>query len=129
MKYCQDCGAGHECDAAAPDRTSDAVRIAEIERDRDIKLAQISARQDRDWNDSREAIAETEADAITEAAAVEAEIIGDAIEAAGLEEPAPVIIDQAPPADDEPDADELPPVDGSPVPEPAAGKRVGLGMW
>ena len=130
MKYCADCGAGHECDAQDSDRTSDAVRIAELETRRDIEIARLQARADRAQAEADQEIAETFADAEVEAAAVSAEVTAAAIDAAGIEEPAPVIIDAAPPPPaDEGDGEELPPAEGSPAPEPARKRSVGLGAW
>jgi hypothetical protein len=131
VKYCADCGAGHECDAQDSDRTSDAVRIAELETRRDIEIARLQARADRAQAEADQEIAETFADAEVEAAAVEAEVVGAAIEAAGIEEAAPVVVDVAPPppADDAADAEELPPAEGSPAPEAERKRSIGLGAW
>lgn len=133
MRYCQDCGEGHDCSGTVAPGPSDAVRIAEIERDRDIKLAQLSARAARDELATDEAIAETYAEADVAAAVAEAEVIGAAVEAsmdAGTD-PAPVIVD-APEVDDDGQDDELAPPAasdaGSPIPEPRTSRR-GLGMW
>lgn len=129
MRYCEHCGTPHECEAE-PGRADPAVEIARINADRDIAVARLSARQDKDWNDTRVEVAGIEAAAAVEAAAVEAEVIGDAIEASGVDDPEPVIIDvpDQPPPDDEGDAEELPPAEGSPPPA-ARSKRLGLGAW
>lgn len=128
MRYCPDCGTGHDCEGERPAGTSDAVRIAEIERDRDIALAKLSARQDKDWNETRIEVAGIEAEAEVEAAVAEAEVVGAAIEAGVVDsEPEPIVIDAPPPADDAPD-DAPPEVEGSAPPEPKR-KAAGLGMW
>jgi hypothetical protein len=128
MRFCQNCGTGHECEAETGGRTDPAVEIARIEAERDVKVAQIGARQDKAWNETRVEVAELEAEAEVAAAVAGAEVVGAAIEAGIQPEPEPVIID-APEAiaDDAPD-DAPPEVEGS---EPPAAKRktVGLGAW
>lgn len=131
MKFCPECGTGHDCEVQGGDRMSDVVRIAELETRRDIEVAKVNARADRAALDTAEVIAEVEADAEVEAAEVQAVVLGEAIEAAGTAEPEPVIIDVPgqPDPEPEPDDGELPPAEGSPAPEPAEGKSRGLGMW
>jgi hypothetical protein len=129
MRYCEHCGNGHEC--AVADREpaeSDEVKIARINREADVKIAQLGARTERDWNETRVEVAEVEAEAEVAAAVAEAEVIGAAIEAGIEPEPEPVIID-APEAiaDDEPD-DAPPEAEGS-EPPPAKRKTIGLGAW
>jgi hypothetical protein len=129
MRYCEDCGNGHECTAAGRESVeSDEVKIARINREADVQIAKLGARTERDWNETRVEVAEIEADAAVEAAAAEAEVVGAAIEAGIAPEPEPVIID-APEAiaDAEPD-DAPPPAEGSAPPEPKA-KAAGLGFW
>lgn len=128
MRYCQDCGTGHDCEAETGGRTDPAVEIARIEAERDIKVAQISARQDKAWNETRVEVAELEADAEVAAAVAEAEVVGAAIEAGVQPEPEPVIVD-APVINDDGQADDAPPpVEGS-VPPAARHKTIGLGAW
>lgn len=126
---CPDCGLVH--DHVQPPAEDPQVAIARIQAESAAEIARITAHSDRDWNETREAVAAIEADATVEAAAIEAEVIGDAIESAGVSEPDPVIIDvpgqPGPEPDDDPEA--LPPAEGSPAPEPAARKSLGLGMW
>jgi hypothetical protein len=133
MRYCPDCGTGHECEAqAATMRDDPAVLIARIQADRDVTLAKLGNRQEAAWNESREAIAETEAETAVDVAIAEA-VVADTILGAELagatEEPEPIVID-APPVNVEQDVDveELPPVEGTPAPESARKPR-GLGMW
>jgi hypothetical protein len=132
MKYCPECGTGHECDVATEGRVSDIVRIAELETKRDIEIAKIGARGTRVELEAAVEIAEVQADAEVDAAVAEAEIVGAALEAGMIQPepvaPAPVIIDSDIDASAEADPEELPPVEGSPAPEAAPSKR-GLGMW
>jgi len=130
MRYCPDCGAGHECEAqAAATRTDPGVEIARIQADRDVTLAKLGARQQREELETVQEIAETEAEADVIVGVAQADAIAAELGAETTEEPE-VIID-APPVDAEPEADveELPPVDGSPVPDAAARRARGLGMW
>lgn len=131
MRYCPDCGTSHECEAQAQGREDPQVAIARINAERDMAIAKITARQEQQWNESREAIAEIEADTAAEVAVAEAEVLGAILATEGGDgEGDPVIID-APPVDagdPEPDAGDLPPVEGSPVPAPVRKSR-GLGMW
>lgn len=134
MKFCPECGTGHDCTADAERATaSDAVRIAEIERDKEIALAKIRLRDSREWNEAQVEMTEVQADAEVEAAAVEGEVIAAAIEAGVVadETVEPVIIDVDATADggDADASEELPPVEGSPAPEPSGRKSIGLGMW
>lgn len=129
QQYCTNCGTGHECTVAAGESVeSDEVKIARINRDADVKIAQVQARESRDMNEHFEAVAEIEAEAEVAAAVAEAEVIGAAIEAGIEPEPEPVIID-APTAevDDAPD-DAPPEVEGSEPPAPKR-KSIGLGAW
>jgi hypothetical protein len=131
VKFCPDCGEGHDCTAVTGNREDPTVTIARINAERDVKVKQIGARQDHDWNEARVAVAGIEGEAEVEAAIAEAEVIGAAIEAGVVSEESaePVIIDAPPPADDDGDAEQLPPVGGSPAPGPASSKHIGLGMW
>jgi hypothetical protein len=124
---CQDCGLLHDMPTAPEE--SDAVKIARIEAESARELARISARQDKDWNETRVEVAEIEADAEVEAAVAEAELLGAAIEGGIEEQPEPVIID-APEAVAEEEPEDAPPpaVEGSEPPAPAR-KTIGLGAW
>jgi hypothetical protein len=133
MRYCPDCGASHECGGQAAPGASDAVRIAEIERDRDISLARLAARAERRELDTAETIAETEAEAEVGAAAAQAEIIGSAVEAQAVSEQpadaAPLVID-APAIAEEPASDDAPPpVEHDRPEDDRTRKRSGIGMW
>jgi hypothetical protein len=128
MRYCEDCGNGHDCTAEGRETPeSDEVKIARINREADVKIAQLAARSAREELETTEAVAEIQADAEIEAAVAEAEVVGAAIEAGIEPEPEPVIID-APTAINEEPEDAPPPAEGS---EPPAPKRrsVGLGAW
>ncbi len=129
MRYCEFCGATHECTVANGESVeSDEVKIARINREADVAIAKLTARQDRDWNETRVEVAEIEAEAEVAAAAAEAEVIGAAIEAGIEPEPEPVIID-APEAIAEDEPDDAPPeVEGSAPPEPKR-KSAGIGFW
>jgi len=126
---CQDCGLLH--DMPAPPEESDEVKIARINREADYKIAQLSARQDREWNEARTEIAEIEADAQVESAVAEAEIIGAALEASDIPDVEPIEIvapDMVTDVDIDNELEDAPPeTDGSPVPETS--KPRGLGMW
>lgn len=124
---CQDCGLLHDMPAAPEE--SDAVKIARIEAESARELARISARQDKDWNETRIEVAEIEADAEVEAAVAEAEVVGAAIEAGIQPEPEPMIIDAPEAIADEQPEDAPPEVEGSEPPAPAAKRKVGLGAW
>lgn len=105
------------------------VQLARIDADRAITIAKIQSRQDANWNETRTEVAEIEADAMVEAAAAEAEILGAAIEASDTPDADPIEIIAPGPADeDEGQGDELPPAEGSPIPA-APGHTRGLGMW
>jgi len=131
MPYCPHCGnevgqlPGTEPVAEA---ASAEVQIERIRADKEIEIAKIAARQDRDWNETRVEVAEVEAEAEVAAAVAEAEVIGAAIEAGIEPQPEPVIID-APEAiaDDAPD--DAPPEAGGSEPPAATRKTIGLGAW
>jgi len=128
---CTECGLVHDTTVAPPE--SPDVAIARIQAASAEAIAKINARSDREWNESREVVAEIEAEADVASATAEAEIVGAALEAGVVTpepDPAPVIT-VAPDVDmsQEADPEELPPAEGSPAPEPAAPKSRGLGMW
>lgn len=130
MRYCPECGTGHDCTVTAGEGVeSDEVKIARINADSAEALAKIAARQDRDWNQTRTEVAEIEADAMVEAAEVEGEVIAAAIEGSDLPAPDPVeIIAPELVNTTEVDNEDAPPeLEGSPVPPPE--KKTGLGMW
>jgi hypothetical protein len=134
MPYCPHCG--NEVDAMIDFKGPDAdnnisaeVRIAEIQANRDIEVAKIAARQDRDWNETRVEVAGIEADAAVEAAVAEAEVVGAAIEAGIAPEPEPVIVN-APEAVADAEPEDAPPqVEGGSEPPEPKRKAAGLGMW
>lgn len=135
MRYCPDCGEGHECEGQAAAGPSDAVRIAEIERDQAIQLARIAARTERDWNETNAEVREMEAGAAVDVAVAEAAGVAAAAEviteggdqaAAVIELPGDVGDGDG---DDVQAAEELPPADASPEPPAPAEHKRGLGMW
>lgn len=73
-RYCEGCGTPHECSGAG-EGVSDAVRIAELETKRDVEVARVAARADREDAAAEVEVAEIEADASVEVATAEAEII------------------------------------------------------
>jgi hypothetical protein len=130
ISYCPNCGESHDCTAPGRESVaSDAVRIAEIERDKEIALAKIGARSSREMDEHYETVAGIEADATVAAAVAEAEVVGAAIEAGIQPQPEPMIID-APTAISEDDTEDAPPEvgEGSQPPAPKA-KSSGIGFW
>jgi hypothetical protein len=128
MRYCPDCGTSHDCEGETGGRTDPAVEIARINADRDVAVAKLGARTERDWNETMVEVAEVEGEAQVAAAVAEAEVVGAAIEAGIEPAPQPVIIDAPEQVlDDAPD-DAPPEVEGSEPPEPKR-KTVGLGAW
>jgi hypothetical protein len=115
MPFCPHCGSAVEQLPAAAEAAaiiaSDEVEIARIQADRDIKVAQITARQERDWNETRLAETEIEAEASVERAEAEAEVIGGILAAETADdaegEPPVVIADE--PGEPEDQAGELAP--------------------
>lgn len=127
MRYCADCGTGHECEAATESRTNPEVEIARINADRDVAVARLAARSVRDELETAETIAETEADAAVESAVAEAEVVAAAIEGGVAPAPEPVIVD-APPVEEDVIEDAPPEVEGSEPPAPTT-RKIGLGAW
>lgn len=130
--YCQHCGNPVEqvAEAIAAERVEPVeVTLARIEADRAIQVAKIEANAIRAEAAAAEVIAETEADAMVDAAEVQAELIGAAIE--GSDEPAPEPLEIIAPSfvnDVEADAEDAPPEsEGSPV--PTAPAKSSFGAW
>jgi hypothetical protein len=110
MPYCPGCGNEVEqpviiAASTGAEAVNAEVEIARINAERDIQVAKITARQDRDWNETRVEVAELETAAEVASASAEAEVIG-AILATDPEpaedtepEPEPLIVTE-PPADD-----------------------------
>lgn len=105
MKYCSDCGTGHDC-TEAPERVAPEVEIARITAKRDVEVAKINRGERADFNEhmdtSTEAeveIATIEAEAGVEAAEAVAEALTEVLapdqpEAAPAAAPAIVVDDQ-----------------------------------
>jgi hypothetical protein len=128
MRYCPDCGTGHDCEAGAEGRTDPGVEIARINADRDVAVAKLQARMQREELETVEVVAEIEADAEVESSAAEAEIVGAALEGGVEPQPEPMVIN-APEAIAESGPDDAPPeVEGSAPPEPKH-KASGIGFW
>lgn len=134
--FCPNCGADLANPLGSPAAEIEAaeVKIARINAERDIEVARISARQDKDWNATRLAETEMETDAELVAATTAATVMGDVLDtvAEGGGEEAPEIVN-APVADasDEEVADAPPPpveTEGSEPPAPAK-KSLGIGAW
>ena len=127
---CPECGLMH--DAVTP-QESEAVTLARIAKEQAVEVAKIQARQERDYNESREKIAETEGEATVGAAEAEAGVIAAVLTADDGQaeeeeaEPAPVIVD-APEIDDEEIDEEAPPAADDHQPKPPKKPR-GLGFW
>ncbi len=134
MRYCPDCGTGHECEAQAPAGESPEVAIARINAERDIAVAKLQARMAREELAIVEEVAETEAEAEVGAAVAEAAGMAAAAEViAGTDaepepEPEPFVIDAPQQIVEDVHDDAPPPAEGSPAPEPQR-KRTGLGVW
>lgn len=102
MPYCPECGSEiGQRDDAAPGPTEAEVRIAEINAERDIKIAQLQNRQQREANETTEHVAETAAEADVDVAEAHAEAVTAAAEAEpDGDEPAaaePIVVEQAEP--------------------------------
>jgi len=105
MPYCQHCGG--EVDqlpaVAAAETVSAEVEIEKIRAEKEIAIARITARQDRDWNETHLEVATIEAEAEVAAAEATAEVIGEVL--AADDEPAeepdaePVIVADVPEAE------------------------------
>jgi hypothetical protein len=123
---CQDCGMLHDTPVQ---QESEAVAIARIQAENALALARISAREDRNWNETRVEVAEIEAEAEVASATAEAEVIGEIIAAEGApaegEAGEPIVVELPdPPAEPEPAAAEPPVVETHPVKETKGG-----GYW
>jgi hypothetical protein len=130
MPFCPHCGGevDHLVETASPveEAVSAEVEIARINAERDVKVAQIAARQDKDWNETHAEVAEIEADAEVAAAEATAEVIGEVIAAEGdapaEEETDPVVVVEAPPEDPEPET-------APPPAEETTPKETSKGWW
>jgi hypothetical protein len=123
---CPDCGLVHE---VTEQRESPDVAIARIQAESAFKIAQLQARADKHAVDTvAEAeleIAETEA----EADVLQAEAIGDAVEAGLAPEEIPVITVDETPVDEVPQEDPLDPPDDPGGPDTSAPRKRSLGAW
>ena len=131
--FCPHCGNETElvigAGPAIAETVSAEVEIARINAERDIAVAKITARQDRDWNETRVAVAEVETEATVAAAEVEAGIIAAAVASDPEPEPEPIdIVAPAIVSDVDTDIEDAPPEnEGSPVPETKS--KTSFGMW
>lgn len=124
MRYCPDCGTGHECTAQAEAEDKARVAIARLETTRDIEVARINAQ-------AGVKIGETEAGQVAARAEGQVEGMETVIEAAaGGNEPEgePIVIEPGPAAVEEPATIEEPEIEAPPeIPEtiPETNKRGG----
>jgi hypothetical protein len=125
---CETCGLLHDA-LVAEERESEAYRLAKLESETRIKLAQIERSAARQEVEAAVEVAEVRADAEVEAAAVEAEVIAAALAASDVEaEPIEIVApDVVQDVDVEVDEDAPPETDGSPV--PSAPSKATFGMW
>jgi hypothetical protein len=127
---CPECLLLHDSPAAPQE--SEAIVLARIAMQQAVEVERIRSRSDERiataMAEAEQETAETQADAAVESAAIEAELLGDAIEASDID-PAEIIV-PAEPVDEVPDEpeDAPPPSEESPVPEMHHKPR-GLGMW
>ena len=128
MRYCADCGNGHECEAGAEGRPDPGVEIARINAERDVAVAKLAAKQERAELETAEVVAEIVADAEVESSVAEAEVVAAAIDAGAVPPPEPIVIDAPVINDDTQVEDAPPPAEGSEPPAPKH-KAAGLGMW
>lgn len=121
--YCTGCGQVHGGQTA----TDPSVEIARINAERDVQVAKLQARQQRDYNETAVAVAEVEGDAQVGSAEAMAEVI-----AAETPEPEPVIVtveaEEEEPEIEELVGDEPPENDGTPV-NPVPEKKKRSGWW
>lgn len=133
MTYCPTCGVDHHADEIAAEAAVDReVEIARINAKRDVDVARISARLERDALDTAEQIAETEGEAEVGAAAAEAAVLGEMLNADAAEQE-PLVIDAPPTPEPEPDPTDdaaPPPIDEhQAAPDEDKPRKRGLGMW
>lgn len=129
LHSCPDCGLPHDS-VATEERESDEYRLAKLESETRIKLAQIERSAVRQEVEAAVEVAEVQADAEVEAAVVGGEIVAAALEASDVEaEPIEIVApDMVNDIDIDNELEDAPPeTEGSPVPE--ASKARGLGMW
>lgn len=111
MKFCPECGTGHECDNAPAGAPNPDVEIARINAKRDVEVARLTAGIERDMNETALDIAEVEA----VAGVAEAEAVADALtDVLAPPEPEPVVMPESIPAPEPtgpPEPDVAPPPD------------------
>lgn len=110
MKYCPDCGTGHECDSQPAGANPD-VEIARIQARRDIEVAKIERGNLNAELEAETEIAAIEAEAAVEEAEAVAETIGTVLAADQPAEPEPEPSEPIIVQDSAPTEDELPPRD------------------
>lgn len=128
MAYCQHCGSEVDHEVNPVEQAArDQVEIARINAERDVAIARLQARMQREELDTVETVTETESDAQVAAAEVEAEIIAAAIESTSTDEAAPLVIEDPGPVEEP--ADEMTPPEVDEHEHHEGRKRVGLGLW
>lgn len=126
LHNCPDCGLPHDT-IIADERESEVYRLAKLESDTRIRLAEIERSEVRQEVQAAVEVAEIESAAVVESAAVEGEVIAAALEASDIDaEPIEIIAPDVV-TDVDVDVDETAPPEGSPVPEPPA--KASFGMW
>ena len=125
---CTECGLMHDA-IIAEEREPVEVTIARINADRDIAVARAAIRQDEAYNETRVEVAKIESGAMVDAAEVQAEVIGAAIEGSDQEPPEPleIVAPEFVNNDVEVNEDAPPAPEGSPVPAPE--KKTSFGAW
>lgn len=114
MKYCPECGTGHDCTISSG--PAPEVEIARINAKRDVEVAKIERGNLRAELETEETIAEIEAIADVEEAEAVAETIGTMLaEPAGDPEPPPDV-EPVVVVHEEPEPDIPPPPAGEPRP-------------
>ena len=94
MPFCPHCGNETDQLIAAlnpvKEEVSAEVEIARINAERDVKVAQLAARGDKDWNETQVEVAEIEADAGMVEAETKAELLDEIM--APEPDPEPVVV-------------------------------------
>jgi hypothetical protein len=118
LHQCAECGLTHDHEGSLP--VSPEVEIARINAERDVKVAELARRQELDWNETRVAETEIEAEAAVDIAEVQAESGVEAAEAVAdalaPPEPEPIQVEVTDPGPVEEEMTIEPAGEGSPVP-------------
>lgn len=126
MKYCPNCGTGHECSVTGElDRT--AVELMRLQTNRDIEVARLSAGAAKHIADVEAENSAEHAEGVAEGMETALEAVsGGGAEDAGEPEGDPIVIDDGTDAEDVTEAeDDITP----PVVVPDAGPAKPAGWW